>query len=41
VFPEFEVTGLDTIAIERLSAEVADADLDKMLEMLRKQNTRF
>ena len=41
VFPEFEVTGLDTIAIERLSAEVADADLDKMLDVLRKQNTRF
>lgn len=41
VFPEFEVTGLDTIAVERLSAEVADADLDKMLEVLRKQNTRF
>ncbi|WP_300726171.1 trigger factor [Pseudomonas sp.] len=41
VFPEFEVTGLDTIAVERLSAEVADADLDKMLDVLRKQNTRF
>ncbi|MFP3517760.1 trigger factor [Pseudomonas sp. SIMBA_077] len=41
VFPEFEVTGLDTIAVERLSAEVAEADLDKMLDVLRKQNTRF
>ncbi|MDP3845119.1 MAG: trigger factor [Pseudomonas sp.] len=41
VFPEFEVTGLEGIAIERLQAEVADADLDKMLEILRKQNTRF
>lgn len=41
VFPEFEVTGLDGIAIERLQADVADADLDKMLEVLRKQNTRF
>ncbi|MDO8332828.1 MAG: trigger factor, partial [Pseudomonas sp.] len=41
VFPEFEVTGLEGIAIERLQAEVADVDLDKMLEILRKQNTRF
>ncbi|WP_407311097.1 trigger factor [Pseudomonas sp. nanlin1] len=41
VFPEFEVTGLDAIAVERLSAEVADADLDNMLEILRKQNIRY
>ena len=41
VFPEFEVAGFDSIAVERLSAEVADADLDNMLEILRKQNTRF
>ena len=41
VFPEFTVAGLESINVERLSAEVADADLDKMLEVLRKQNTRF
>ena len=41
VFPEFAVTGLESIVIERLQADVADADLDKMLEILRKQNTRF
>ena len=41
VFPEFTVAGLESISVERLSAEVADADLDKMLEVLRKQNTRF
>ncbi|HAB03146.1 MAG TPA: trigger factor [Pseudomonas sp.] len=41
VFPEFTVAGFDSINVERLSAEVADADLDKMLEVLRKQNTRF
>ncbi|MAB99186.1 MAG: trigger factor [Pseudomonadaceae bacterium] len=41
VFPEFEVQGLETIAVERLQAEVAEADLDNMLEVLRKQNTRF
>ncbi|NBA95928.1 trigger factor [Pseudomonas sp. R5(2019)] len=41
VFPEFAVAGFDSIAVERLSAEVADADLDNMLEILRKQNIRF
>lgn len=41
VFPEFTVSGLESIKVERLSAEVADADLDNMLEVLRKQNTRF
>lgn len=41
VFPEFTVSGLDSIKVERLSAEVADADLDQMLDVLRKQNTRF
>ncbi|MEE1920631.1 trigger factor [Pseudomonas sp. 148P] len=41
VFPEFTVAGFDSIAVERLSADVSDADLDNMLEVLRKQNTRF
>ncbi|MFK0312513.1 trigger factor [Pseudomonas sp. NPDC090233] len=41
VFPEFAVAGLESINVERLSAEVADADLDNMLEVLRKQNVRF
>lgn len=41
VFPEFTVAGLESINVERLSAEVADSDLDSMLEVLRKQNTRF
>ncbi|MCD5992637.1 trigger factor [Pseudomonas sp. CDFA 602] len=41
VFPEFTVAGFDGIAVERLSAEVADGDLDNMLEVLRKQNVRF
>ena len=41
VFPEFKVADFDGIAVERLSAEVTDADLDNMLEVLRKQNTRF
>lgn len=41
VFPEFEVGAFDTIEVERLSAEVADSDLDNMLEVLRKQNVRY
>ncbi|HYQ37505.1 MAG TPA: trigger factor [Pseudomonas sp.] len=41
VFPEFQVSGLESIAVERLQAEVSDADVDNMLEILRKQNTRF
>jgi len=41
VFPEFQVAGFETIAVERLQAEVGDADVDNMLEILRKQNTRF
>ena len=41
VFPEFTVAGFENIAVERLSADVADADLDNMLEILRKQNVRF
>lgn len=41
VFPEFSVAGFESISVERLSAEVADADLDNMLEVLRKQNVRF
>ncbi len=41
VFPEFTVSGLEDIKIERLQAEVSDADVDNMLDVLRKQNTRF
>ncbi|WP_434677427.1 trigger factor [Pseudomonas sp. R1-18] len=41
VFPEFTVAGFESISVERLSAEVAESDLDNMLEVLRKQNVRF
>ncbi|GFM67029.1 trigger factor [Pseudomonas cichorii] len=41
VFPEFTVAGFESISVERLSADVADSDLDNMLEILRKQNVRF
>ncbi|MFC0711779.1 trigger factor [Azorhizophilus paspali] len=41
VYPEFEITGLEGIAVERLQAEVAESDVDNMLEILRKQNTHY
>lgn len=41
VFPEIQLAGFDGIAVERLQADVGDADVDNMLEILRKQNTRF
>jgi len=41
VYPEFEVVGLEGVVVERLQAEVAESDVDKMLDVLRKQNTRY
>ncbi len=37
VYPEFELKGLDTITLERPVLEIGDADLDNMLETIRKQ----
>lgn len=39
VVPEFTLQGLEGIAVERPAAEVTDADIDTMLETLRKQRT--
>ncbi len=41
VFPEVEVQGLDKIKIEKPVVEVTDADLDNMLETLRKQHATW
>lgn len=41
VFPEIQLAGFDGLSIERQQAEVQDSDVDNMLEILRKQNTRF
>ncbi|EKE83815.1 trigger factor [Idiomarina xiamenensis] len=38
VYPEVEVTGLENIKVEKPSVEVTDADVDNMLETLRKQH---
>ncbi len=41
VFPEFEVAGFERIEVERLQAEVTDADVEQMLENLRKQGATY
>jgi trigger factor len=41
VYPEFEVAGLDEIEIEKPVAEVTDADVDNMIETLRKQQATW
>ena len=41
VFPEIQLAGFEGLTIERQQAEVQDSDVDNMLEILRKQNTRF
>jgi len=41
VFPEIQLAGFDGLSIERQQADVQDSDVDNMLEILRKQNTRF
>lgn len=38
VYPEIELTGLDSIQVERPVAEVTDADIDKAIERVRNQN---
>ena len=37
VYPEFEIKDLDKIEVEKPVVEVADADVDNMIETLRKQ----
>ena len=41
VYPEFEVKGLDAIEVEKSVVTISDADLDTMLETLRKQNATW
>jgi len=37
VFPEIEVSGFESIEVERLSSSIEDADLAKMIDTLREQ----
>jgi len=41
VYPQIEIQGLDAIEVSRPSAEVAPADIDAMIETLRKQRPNF
>jgi len=41
VYPEVELSGLDAIEVEKLTAQVTDADMDNMLDILRKQQATF
>ncbi len=41
VYPEFAVQGLDAVAVERPQVEVTEADVDTMLETLRKQRATW
>ena len=41
IYPEIELPSLDDISIERFSVEVADSDVDNMLEKLRKQRVTW
>ncbi|WP_045860201.1 trigger factor [Teredinibacter purpureus] len=36
VYPEVELKGLDELAVSRLDADIEEADIDKMIESLRK-----
>lgn len=41
IYPEVEVSGLEAIEVEQLTAEIQDADMDNMIDVLRKQQATF
>src|SRR5438105_4430182 len=41
VYPEVKIGDLTTAEVERLSADVSDSEIDKTLEILRKQRRTF
>ena len=41
IYPEIEVSGLETIEVEQLISTVGDTDVDNMVEILRKQQATF
>src|SRR5271155_395685 len=41
VFPELELQPVESLEIDRLTAEVTEADIDAMIERLRKQQMRY
>ncbi len=41
IYPEIEIGAIDTIEITRQSTEITDADIDKMIEVLREQQQEW
>jgi trigger factor len=41
IYPEVEVAGFEKIEVEKFASEVTDADLDNMVDILRKQQAKF
>lgn len=41
IYPVVELQGLDAIEVEQLTADVTDADMDNMLDILRKQQAEY
>jgi trigger factor len=41
VYPEFELKGIEELAVNRPAVEVADADIDAMIDNLRRQQASF
>ncbi|HET8700338.1 MAG TPA: trigger factor [Nitrococcus sp.] len=41
VLPEIEIKGLDELELERPAVEIADADIDKVIEQLRQQKVDY
>ena len=41
VYPEVELSAFDSITVEQKSASITDEDVTKMVETLRKQNTKW
>ncbi|MEZ5584685.1 MAG: trigger factor [Candidatus Competibacteraceae bacterium] len=41
ILPEFEIKGVETLTVERPVAEVTEADVDSMIDTLRRQNVRW
>ncbi len=41
IYPEVKVSGLENISVEKFATEVTDADLENMIDILRKQQAKF
>lgn len=41
VMPEIEITGLDSMTVEKPTTEIKDSDIDEMVERLRKQRAEW